>query len=94
MSEIKLYRWWSEALKQYASGHLISYGTTADEARERILADLEKSLAEYFSYMFYPGVEFDEDELEDFDKWRKQIREDVARTPSEITQSVYIRGSE
>jgi len=90
---MNIYRWRSKAMRQYNSGFLISFGETADEARNRILAGIKPAAKEHFEYLFYPGLDSDGDEFDTIQEWCDQIVEDLKGEP-EVAQSFYIQGSE
>ena len=88
-----LFRWRSEYLKRYSSGHLIAVAATPDAARKLIMKEFE---AHSWERLFpYPGFVPDEDDKERLEDFRKAILKDLAGDPEFITSGVlFIEGSE
>lgn len=84
---MKLYWWWSDALKQYAPGRLIAVARDADEARGKIRAHFEAWAAENRAWWFLT------DERDEYDEATALLEADLGKKPEEA-EALYVMGSE
>ena len=87
---MKLYRFKSQALREYASGDALVVAGSLEEARRVLRAGFPQHLDEEYPWW---DMSYEEDK-EDRDNLLKQFDRDLLSTPEITTSGVYIRGSE
>lgn len=93
-NEMQIYRWWSEALKRYADGHILVMADSVDAARELAKTEFEAWLPIAEERLFRDGQPYDEDAAEELDKLRTKLAADIAKDPAEIQGAFFLLGSE
>lgn len=88
---IKLFRWWSSALKEYAQGNIIAIGVDVEEARSNARAQWLTFAAERWPWLFEDDV--DEYDAKERDDKTAQFEVDIAAEP-EVGTAFLLRGSE
>lgn len=100
---MRIFEWFSDALRQYGPGRIVVAAATVEEARAIVEADVEAQ----FQYCEVSDFERgqiaagDQEEINDVNErraaWVAKVREDIAAEPQEIVGSgrtVFISGSE
>lgn len=88
-----LYLWRSDALKNYAPGHIIAVGDTAEAARTAALAQYATYDREQH-WWWTPDTMDEDDRAEQAERYAAFVA-DLAKDPEEITGgAVLIKGSE
>lgn len=91
MSARHIYRWRSNAARQYARGHLIAIGVTPDEARARIRIHARKWIASDDGKPHLDG--HDDDDRVQIAEFLSVLDNDLLATP-EVSDALVIWGSE
>lgn len=95
---MKIFRWSSKALAQYAQGDILAIGRHAEEARDAARAHFEKIATSHYLPEMMEWIDRgdwtpDEDDLERRDIKLKLLEEDIMREP-EVSDAFFIKGSE
>lgn len=95
---MKLFQWYSDALKNYGPGHIIVMAEDLAEAREKVLIEFYnylKSENSYWSWYFNSDGTLDQDYTEDYDKLVDKFKKDISWEPREKDSGViFVKGSE
>lgn len=91
---MQIYRWWSEALKRYAEGHILVLADSLEAARELAKTEFEAWLPVGEERLFKDGQPYDEDAAEELEKLRAKFMADIAKDPDEIRSAFFLLGSE
>lgn len=102
-----IFKWRSEALKNYGLGHIIVEANTIDEARavvwnsyleERALVDspINAKMPWRFGDMPESLVALDDYEQSELEQWERLLKADIAADPEEIypDRCIFIGGSD
>ena len=91
---MQIYRWWSDALKRYADGHILVIADSLDTARELAKTEFEAWLPVGEERLFKNGKPYDEDAAEELERLWTKFRADIAKDPAEIKSAFFLEGSE
>ena len=83
-----IYRWRSEALKDYAPGSLIAVAGDAEEARAKIRAAWPAFAMDQF-YAYDPT---DPDDQDRFAEMTATMERDLAEMPEQVEEVIFIMG--
>jgi hypothetical protein len=89
-----LFYWTSQALSNYADGHVLVMAADVEAARQQARDQARVWLTENREWFFTPDGEVDPDEQEDYDAWMAQFEQDIAVEPRIDATVRLIRGSE
>jgi hypothetical protein len=84
-----IFRWRSNALKQYGSGHIFASGITVEDARRRALSKIEDYLRKNYESWFY-----DPEDTENVDDFMAKFKDDIMGEPEDQLDVCFMRGSE
>jgi hypothetical protein len=97
VGSLLLFRWSSEALRNYRSGHIFALGRSADEARPAALAAYKAFLASDSWWGEAPDADGNfawEDAREDYEAAVARFEEDLKAEPAAIGDAFLVQGSE
>lgn len=93
---MKMYRWDSELMRQYATGDMIAIAESADQARQLLRDGLDAWIKEHRSYEWSEAFEpfgGDTPDRAGYDKLIALFDADIAKDPTEHVV-LYMMGSE
>jgi hypothetical protein len=94
---LRLFRWSSEALRNYRSGHIFALGRSADEARPAAMAAYRAFLASDSWWGEAPDADGNfawEDAREDYESAIARFEEDMKAEPAAAGDAFLVQGSE
>ncbi|MNU36389.1 hypothetical protein D3C71_250040 [compost metagenome] len=94
---LRLFRWSSEALRNYRPGHIFSLGRSADEARPAAVAAYREFLASDSWWGEAPDADGNfawEDAREDYETALARFEEDLKAEPAAVGDAFLVQGSE
>ena len=95
---MNLYRWNSEALRNYASGDVVVLAESVEQARKKVLQEYQPDVEGHSTeevYLVMLKLTEDEDYEEELAKYWDLIRHDLAQEPELVESGViFIRGSD
>lgn len=94
---LRLYRWYSEALRNYGYGNAFAQGRSADEARTAAMAAYKEYLASDAWWGEVPDAEGNfryEDDREDYEAAVARFEADLKAEPAAVGEAFVVKGSE
>lgn len=95
VDQVKLYRWHSQALKNYRTGDILALGTDVEDARRRARLGFMAVATEHYQWMIdkYPDYQARPDDIEDRDAKLALLEADIMKEPA-VAESFFLSGGE
>ncbi len=96
-SDMRLYRWYSEALKNYGYGHAFAIGRSPDDARLAAMAAYKEFLASDAWWGETPDADGNfrcDDDREDYEAAIARFEADLREEPAAVGEAFVVKGSE
>lgn len=88
-----LYRWRSNALKNYSQGYLIAYAKSIEDAREFIRKEFTPWLIENHGWLYKDDLPYDDESAIEIEQFKERLERDLEVEP-ETKIAFLISGSE